>query len=350
MSIKSTLRNKAWFNLSLVLMLVSFAILASVAVMCGVALAMAYRLGFIDRPVPLFGTVVLLVIFVIIGMIEAAIIFRKTLRTVSTINRAMNEVANGNFNVRINDEYFIDEMQSMAQSFNKMTHELQSTEMFRSDFIANVSHEFKTPLAAIEGYATLLQDDSLTALERDEYIRRITDTTRNLSEMTGNILYLSRIENQEITPQSVEFELDEQIREVILELEQAWTDKLIDLNIDLDPVKCVAPAQMLRHVWLNILHNAIKYTHEHGSVAVRLTSEGGRVIFSVSDTGIGMTSEVQQHIFEKFYKADKSRASHGNGLGLALTKRIVDICGGTVAVESIPDIGSTFIVSIPQEV
>ena len=337
MNIKNLLRNKAWFNLSLVLSLVSFIVLASVAMMCGAALVLAYQFGIIDRPVPLLGTVVVLVL---IGVIETAFISRRTLRTVGTINRAMDEVANGNFNVRINDDYYIDEMQSMAQNFNKMAQELGSNEMFRSDFIANVSHEFKTPLAAIEGYATLLQDDSLTERERDEYIRRITETTRSLSEMTGNILYLSRIENQEINPQSTEFELDEQIREVILELESDWSGKLIDLNIELDPVKCVAPIQMLRHVWMNLLQNAIKYTPEKGSVSVTLTASAGWVIFTVSDTGIGMTSEVQ----------NKSRCSHGNGLGLALVKRIIDTCGGNIAVESVPDLGSTFTVTIPQKI
>ncbi len=350
MSIKNTLRNKAWFNLSLVLMLVSFAILSSVAIMCGIALAIAYRMGVFDRPIPLFGTVVVLIMFVIVGMIEAAIIFRKTLRTVSTINNAMNEVANGNFDVRINDEYFIDEMQSMAQSFNKMAHQLGSSEMFRSDFVANVSHEFKTPLAAIEGYATLLQDETLTLQERDEYIRRITDTTRNLSEMTGNILYLSRIENQEINPQGVEFELDEQIREVILELESSWSEKQLELNIELDSVRCTAPAHMLRHVWLNLLQNAIRYTPDGGCVDVRLAIEGERAMFSVTDNGIGMSDETKQHIFEKFYKADKSRSSQGNGLGLALVKRIVDAVGGDIRVESELDMGSVFTVSVPIKI
>lgn len=350
MSIKSTLGKKTWFNLSLVLMLVSFVVLTSVAIMCGAALAVAYRLGIIDRPVPLFGIIVILVIFVFIGMLEAAFIFRRTLKTVHTIDKAMNEVANGNFNVQINGEYFIDEMKSMVHSFNKMTHELQSTEMFRNDFVANVSHEFKTPLAAIEGYATLLQDDSLTAEERDEYIRRIIDTTRDLSEMTGDILYLSRLENQEISPKSTEFELDEQIREVILELESQWSNKLIDLSIDLDPVKCTGPELMLRHVWLNLVQNAIKYTPNGGNISLSLTTEADRIIFTVSDTGIGMTSEVQKHIFEKFYKADKSRTSHGNGLGLALVKRIVESCNGVISVESVPDLGSTFTINIPQKI
>ncbi len=350
MSIKNTLKNKAWFNLSLALSLVCFFVLTSVAIMCGTALILAYRFGIIDKPVPLIGTIVLLVSCVAIGTIEAAIICRRTLRTVKVLNNAMNEVANGNFKVRIGDDYVIDEIQSMSQSFNKMARELGSNEMLCSDFIANVSHEFKTPLAAIEGYATLLSDDSLTDEERRRYISRIIETTRNLSEMTGNILYLSRIENQQINPQSIEFELDEQIREVILELESEWSEKLIDLDIELDPVKCTAPAQMLRHVWLNLLQNAIKYTPERGTVSVRLTSEADRVIFTVSDTGIGMTSEVQKHIFEKFYKADKSRGSHGNGLGLSLVKRIVESCHGSVSVESAPDIGSTFTVVLPQKI
>lgn len=348
MSIKSKLKNKAWFNLSLVLSLMSFIVLTSVALMCGALLILAYKFGIIDQPVPFVGTLLLLISCVAVGTVEAAFICRRTLRTVKTINRAMNEVAHGNFSIRIRDDYCIDEMHSMAHSFNKMAQELGSSEMFRSDFIANVSHEFKTPLSAIEGYATLLSDDSLTDAERDEYIRRITDTTRSLSELTGNILYLSRIENQQINPQSTEFELDEQIREVILELEAGWSDKLIDLNIDLDSVKCVGPQQMLRLVWLNLLQNAVKYTPERGSISVRLTCEGDRITFIVSDTGIGMSTEVQKHIFEKFYKADKSRCSQGNGLGLSLAKRVIDACSGQITVESHPDIGSTFTVNIPR--
>ena len=349
MNVKNKFKNKAWFNLSLVLSLFSFIVLSSVALMCGALLYLAYKFGVIEHPVPMLGTIILLVCCVAVGTAEAAFICRRALRTVRTLNRAMNEVAHGNFSIRIRDDYCIDELHGMSESFNKMAYELGTNEMFRNDFIANVSHEFKTPIAAIEGYATLLQDDGLTPQEKDEYIGRIIDTTRRLSDLTGNILHLSRIENQQINPQSTEFELDEQIRQVLLELESGWSEKLIDLKIDLDPVKCVGPEQMLRLVWLNLLQNAVKYTPEGGTVSVRLTCEGDRIIFAVSDTGIGMSTEVQKHIFEKFYKADKSRCSQGNGLGLALVKRIVDACGGEVSVSSIPDIGSTFTVNIPRK-
>lgn len=343
------LQTKAWFNLSLVLSIWAFVMLVSVMVIGALILSVSYEFGYVKHPLPGFALLLMMIACVLIGTVEAAIIYRRITRNITTVNKAMNEVANGNMDVRLDEDYCIEELQGMTVSFNKMVRQLGTTEMLRNDFVANVSHEFKTPLATIEGYATLLQDDNLTPEERDEYIEKITATSRRLSDMTGNILLISRLENQNISPECSRFELDEQIRQTVLELESEWSEKELNIDIDLDTTYCTAPRELLHHVWYNLLGNAVKFTDKGGSIVIRMDSQGGVITVTVSDTGCGMTSEVQEHIFEKFYQGDRSHKAEGNGLGLPLVKRVVDLLGGSIEVKSIPDLGSTFTLVIPQD-
>lgn len=201
-------------------------------------------------------------------------------------------------------------------------------ETLRNDFIVNVSHEFKTPIAAIEGYATLMQDQELSPEERADYSRLIIESTRQLSSLSSNILKLSKLENQEIVGGKKEFALDEQLRQALLLLEAQWNDKGINLELTLEPVVYYGNEELLMQVWLNLLSNAIKFTDNGGEVAVSLLSAEDAVTVRIADSGTGMTEEVMKRIFEKFYQGDKSRSAEGNGLGLPLVRRIVELSGG----------------------
>lgn len=228
-----------------------------------------------------------------------------------------------------------------------MAKELSGIEMLRNDFIENVSHEFKPPLSAIEGYATLLQKKGLSEEKRVEYTQRILQNTQRLSTLTGNILLLSRLENQEIGIIREKYCLDEQLREIILLFEEQWTAKNLDLEIDLDNADYCGNKELMAQVWQNILGNAIKFVSDGGKICARLRNTATEITVSILDNGIGMSQEVIDRIYEKFYQGDKSRASQGNGLGLTLAKRIVDLHSGKISVTSSVRNGSSFVIIMP---
>ena len=240
-------------------------------------------------------------------------------------------------------------MREMAQQFNAMVFDLSHIKTLRSDFVANVSHEFKTPIAAIEGYATLLQNRNLPPEKQDRYIEKILDNSRRLSSLSGNILMLSKLENQEMIPDKTEYRLDEQIRKCILMLEAKWTEKRIEFDMELPRQNYYGSAALLEQVWINLIDNAIKHSPADSSIHISICEKAGSIAVSIADDGEGMTAEVQKHIFEKFYQGETSHKAEGNGLGLALVKRITDLCRGSIQVESSPGSGSTFIVVLPRE-
>ena len=220
-------------------------------------------------------------------------------------------------------------------------------ETLRTDFIANVSHEMKTPLAVIQNYGTLLQAHDLTEEKRIEYAKAINDASRRLSDMMTNILKLSRLENQQIYPNPAEFDLGEQLCESLLQYESVWERKNIEIETDIaDSILVCADAELLSLVWNNLLSNAFKFTDDGGKVTLVLTADEKYATVKISDTGCGMTHDVGTHIFEKFYQGDTSRATQGNGLGLALVKRVIDITQGEIGVESSVGVGTTFTVKI----
>jgi signal transduction histidine kinase len=228
-----------------------------------------------------------------------------------------------------------------------MAAELSGVETLRADFISNVSHEMKTPLSVMYNYGTLLQDPDLLAETRVEYARAVTDASRRLSDMMTNILKLNRLENQQIYPQSETFDLGEQLCECLLQYESVWERKGISLQTDIvEDLLVTADAELLSLVWNNLFSNAFKFTEDGGTVTLTLTAEEECAVVKVEDTGCGMTPEVGAHIFEKFYQGDTSRATQGNGLGLALVKRVVDILQGEIGVESAVGVGTTFTVKI----
>ncbi len=284
---------------------------------------------------------------VLTGTIISIFAGRRPINKIVEISEATKEVAKGNFTVRLDENIAAAEIREMAHNFNIMTQELSGIEMLRNDFIENVSHEFKTPLSAIEGYATLLRKKELTEETRLEYVRKILYNTERLSSLTGDILLLSRLENQKLGITKETYCLDEQLREVILSFEEQWTVKDLELDIELDNAELYGSRDLLAHVWQNILGNAIKFSHSGGKIIVRLIKRDADVKVSVTDSGIGMSESTLRRIFEKFYQGDTSRASHGNGLGLTLAKRIVDLHGGVITVTSKENKGTTFIVTLP---
>lgn len=295
-----------------------------------------------------FGNVVLLSLLLTVG---DGLRRKWTVeRPVKWIIAAAEKMAAGDFAVRIPpirslgvDESF----NEIIDCFNRMGKELSGVETLRTDFVANVSHEMKTPLAVMRNYGTLLQQPGLDDEKRLEYAKAVTDGSRRLADMMTNILKLNRLENQQIYPQTTEYDLGEQLCECLLQYESVWERSDIEINTDIEEgVTVKADAELLSLVWNNLFSNAFKFTEPGGTVSLTLAATEHHAIVKVKDTGCGMSPEVGAHIFEKFYQGDTSHATQGNGLGLALVKRVVDIMQGEIGVESAKGQGTTFTVKI----
>jgi signal transduction histidine kinase len=272
-------------------------------------------------------------------------------RPVRIITDAAEKIMKGDLSVRIKPMQgaATEGFNRIITAVNSMTEELSGIETLRTDFISNVSHEMKTPLAVMQNYGTLLQSPELSDEKRVEYAKGVADASRRLADMMTNILKLNRLENQTIFPQKTVFDLGEQLCESLLQYESVWEKANIEIETDIeDEVKVEADAELLSLVWNNLFSNAFKFTGDGGKVSVSLTTDGNCAVVSVSDTGCGMPPEVGAHIFEKFYQGDTSRATQGNGLGLALVKRVVDIMQGEIGVESAVGKGTTFTVKIEK--
>ena len=293
-----------------------------------------------------FGNVILITL--LSGTIDYIRRKRMVERPVKKILAAAEKVMQGDFSVRIDPvKEFAGEtgFNEIIACFNKMTAELAGTETLRTDFVANVSHELKTPLAVMGNYATMLQRPGLTEEERCEYAKAISDAARRLAQLITNILKLNKLENQQIFPQREEYDLGEQLCESLLQFEDVWERKNLNIETDIeDDVRIRSDSELLSLVWNNLISNAVKFTPAGGTIGVSLKTQGDQVTVTVSDTGCGIKPEVGQHIFEKFYQGDTSHATQGNGLGLALVKRVVDILSGEIGVQSVYGQGSTFTV------
>ncbi len=293
--------------------------------------------------------ILLALISIVFGSLISMFALHHVLNPITDLSRAMQKVAKGDYTVRLNAPVpnLKDEMYDLSSNFNQMVQELNSTQTLHSDFISNVSHEFKTPLAAISGYATLLQDDTLSDEERNEYINIIIQSTKALSRMTGNILSLSRLENQTIINEKEFFRADEQIRQCILRMEPLWSAKNISICPELEQITWNGNLELTAHIWNNLLDNAVKFTPCGGEISITAYTEDPWFIVVFRDSGPGMPPEVQKHIFDKFYQGDTSHKNKGNGLGLALVHKIVTLYGGAIQLESVPGMGSTFKILLP---
>lgn len=264
---------------------------------------------------------------------------------------ATDKVANGDFSVyvpTIHTQDKWDYLDAMIMDFNKMVEELGSIETLKTDFVSNVSHEMKTPIAIIKNYAELLSSEQISDEQRKEYAEGIEGAATRLSNLITNILKLNKLENQRITPEVEPYDVCRQLCECILQFEDAWDEKHIDLETEIEDVAMVeADESLLELVWNNLMSNAIKFTEPGGNITVKQTSDESFVSVSISDTGCGMDPDSMAHIFDKFYQGDTSHSKEGNGLGLSLVKRVLELLDGDIQVFSEPAKGSTFIVKLP---
>jgi len=292
-------------------------------------------------------TLFLLLVGAFMGSAIAFLVNRIFFEPIQKLKDGMNDVSDGDFTVKIDTNSPINEVRELYDSFDLMVKELSATEILQSDFMSNVSHEIKTPVNAIEGYAMLLESEEITPEEQQEYVEKILFNTKRLSELVGNVLLLSKIDNQAIPKNEKKFRLDEQIRQSIMQLETKWTEKDIELDVELERTEFIGNATLLIHVWDNLINNAIKFNNHGGTVKLRLSSNADRVTFTIEDNGPGVSEDAIKHIFDKFYQADSSHRQEGNGLGLALVKRIVDLYEGDIKAENLPDTGCRFTVVLP---
>lgn len=282
-------------------------------------------------------------VFILIGA-------RYLVNPLKLMTRASRRIAKGDFNISLDWRRRRDELGELAASFTEMARELKQLERMRQDFVSNVSHEIQSPLTSIAGFSKVLQQRQMAEEERGEYLRIIETEAQRLSRLSENLLKLASLESEHHPFHPQTYDLDEQLRSVILTMEPIWSAKDLELDLELPPVKAHGDADQLSQVWMNLIGNALKFTPEGGTVRVGLKSGVDKVQVKVRDTGIGISEEDQAHIFERFYKADRSRTSTngGSGLGLSIVKKIIELHGGTIEVASQPGEGTEFTVTLPH--
>lgn len=327
-----------------------FFIMVASGLLTSVCFLFFYAMDFFPFPffTPILSPFIALLVSSIIGTSLSAMVSEKFLKPLHQLINATKIIAKGDFSVRVPEINSDSEIAVLLRNFNHMAEELGSIEMFRNDFINNFSHEFKTPIVSIRGFAKQLQNENLSEEKRKEYTEIIISEAERLTKMSSNVLLLTKIENQQFITNQTEYYLDEQIRNCIILLEKQWSRKNIEISLNLEKVRIFNDEELLSHLWINLIDNAIKYTDENGKITITLNETADRIYFSISDTGKGMDEQTIKRIFDKFYQADKSRSTHGNGLGLSIVRRIVELCRGEITVDSKIGAGTTFTVMLPK--
>ncbi len=324
-------------------------------VLAGGIMMILYQTPLKDRLgiTPLKLTIIVLIFSYVSSSALSIVINRNVFTPLRKLTKLTKQVSDGNYNINTEGitNIFTErtDLGTLVESFEDMTQELSSTEIFRNDFIHNFSHEFKTPIISIRGFANQLYKGDLTPEQQKEFAKIILDESEHLANMSSNVLLLSKLESQEIVSDKENFSLDEQLRTCMLLMEEQWSAKNITIDMDLDEIEYYQNKDLLYHVWMNLFSNAVKFTGEGGTISVKCHPANDAIYIAVSDNGIGMDDATRNHIFEKFYQGDSSHATAGNGLGLSLVKRIIEMMGGRISVESALNKGSTFIVSLPSQ-
>ena len=330
-----------YFRLSFIFAFVVFTIMFFTMGLTFLGTHLLAHFGFIKsgdfQRFPLF---IFSIVSVLIGTVLAIVFSKAPLRPLRELMTATDKIADGDYSVRLNLKG-PEEFQELSNKFNHMAEEIGSVEMLRTDFINNFSHEFKTPIVSIRGFAKALKWDNLTPEERNEYLDIIISESERLSELSLNVLYLSKIENQTILTDKKLFNVSEQIRLVVCLLDQKFSEKQLEIIFDSNEFFIETNEEMLKQVWINLLDNAIKFSPVGGKIEIRIKQTDVSLSVKISDQGCGMSPEAKEHIFDKFYQGDLSHSSKGNGLGLAIVKKIVDLHDGNISVHS-SDKGSTF--------
>lgn len=293
------------------------------------------------------GFVFIVLIWVLIGVLMRP----KREAMIWTIIEPIQKIAKGDFSVKIrNEEKYDGEIGVLVKSINDMTDELNAMEKMRQEFVSNVSHEIQSPLTSIKGFARALQDNNLSEEKREHYLTIIETETTRLSKLSQNLLKLTLLESEEYTPERASYRLDQQLKQIVLNSEPLWAEKEIELELNLEKVHITADQESMSQVWINLIHNSIKFTPSGGTITIQLKEHETVVEVRIRDSGIGISEEQKQHIFERFYKADSSRnrVYGGSGLGLAIVKKVLDLHRGEIKVESEEGSGTEFIVRIPN--
>ena len=325
----------------------------TIMLLSGLLTCLLFLWGYLIRFAPIRDLPITTLIFtpvfisVLLSLILTSWWSGRMFRPLKLITKATRQVAQGDFSVHIPDTGRNGEMQELIRSFNLMVKELDSNEIFRKDFINNFSHEFKTPIVSIRGYAKQLRNENLTPEQKKEYIDIIIAESDRLAGMSTNVLLLSKLENQTIVTDKAPFYLDEQIRGELLLLEDFWTKKNLTLFPELEEIYYNGSAELLSHIWRNLLSNAIKFSPDGGELRVDLYRQNGEIVVKITDEGVGMDEETAKHIFDKFYQGDSSHKTEGNGLGLSIAARAATLCGGQITVHTAKNEGCTFEVRLP---
>ena len=318
-----------------------------IVVVIATAIALMYRVAITDMH--MIGVLSMLVPIVVLVTLVNFLFTRFIYRYLDKISDAMQKVADGDYTVRLDAEKD-QPFRELYRNFNTMAEELGGVEMLKNDFINGYAHELRTPITSINGFAEMLLNDdgTLSREEKRSYLEIIASESRRLADLAGNSLLMSRLDTQKIIPDKKPFSLDEQLRRCSILLSGQWTEKELDMTMDLDEAVYVGDYDIMQHLWINLLTNAVKYTPKGGSITVTLKNEEKFIAVSVADTGKGISPEDRERIFDKYYQTDKSHSKRGLGLGLAICKRIVQLCNGTLEVESEVGVGSTFTVRLPK--
>ncbi|MDR0696836.1 MAG: HAMP domain-containing histidine kinase [Christensenellaceae bacterium] len=306
-------------------------------------------LGLSVNIAPLLFFIMLLFPSAALGTLGTALLSRAVIRPLTKLAVALNMVKNGDYSIRLavdKHKKFV----NISQDFNEMVAKLSEVETLRDDFIINFTHEFKTPIVSMRGFAKLLKNGNLSEEDKTDYLDIIIDESERLTQLATNVLLLSKIDGQSERFSKKEFSLDEQLRQCVLLLEQRWSVKNINLEATLDEFKIVAIEDLLHQAWYNLIGNAIKFTPDSGTILVTLRSNMGAAVVTITDTGCGMNTETQRRIFDKFYQGERSHTTEGNGLGLTITKKIIHLHGGLITVRSDEGHGTTFTIVLPGEI
>lgn len=331
-------------------LIIAFILLVS-SIISGIILFFLLKLGLISTlfGYPLIRLIITLLSCTVVGTVIAAVFSKRILRPLNEVVEGTREIAAGNFDVQIESTKMNNDLEDLIRNFNLMARELKNVELVHKNFINDFSHEMKTPLVSINGFAKQLQNPEISEADRVRYLKIITEETARLSSLSSNILLLSKVENQEsITLKKTQYSLDEQLRHALILLQKTWETKDLRIDLNLQSVEVTADSDLLMQVWLNILSNAINFTDTGDIIEINCYTLGKEVKVNIKDSGAGMSDKVRRHIFNKFYQGDSSHQTQGNGLGLAIAKRIVTLHNGKIIVKSKIGEGSTFIIILPQ--
>lgn len=336
--------------LTIIFAAVVFCIITITVIIVGSAVYLLVQIGLLneisiaDARLPI---IVLAIASILIGTLVAAIVSRIPLKPMNKLISGMNQLAIGDFKVRI-DLGNISIAKEVSNSFNTLADELENTEMLRSDFVNNFSHEFKTPIVSIRGFAKLLKKGNLSVVQQQEYLEIIVDESTRLADLATNVLNLAKVENQSILTDISYFNLSEQIRNCILLLEKKWIKKKLTFIADFDEYMIYANEELLKQVWINLIDNAVKFSYEGGEIGISITEVRGKVVISVKNNGPEISSDDKKRIFDKFWQSDTSHSSEGTGIGMSIARRIVLLHKGQITVNSSP-IETIFAVTLPIE-